>query len=197
MKEIFAPIFRKIILLNEGDPNDPDYWIKFTDPDGVLSGKSGWSFGECQFDVGNNELAIVCLKECGFTDLEISRIKAQTIDVRQFEPRLRAHADIIARYDEHQLTGCLVRAENTCKLFRLIPNNDAAILAVADYDNQYHFSAINRPHYLVHYLAQLGRPFTAIDILQFKLTQTKYGLEHPKDCKRRYNNLMKVVTGQA
>jgi hypothetical protein len=193
MNDELLRTFRKIILLNEGDPNDPDYWLKFTDPDGIHSGKSGWSFGECQFDLNNNEIASICLKECGFTEKEIDSLKDQTIDVHPLEPRLKEHSDIIVRYDEHQLVGCLIRANNTCSLFHVEPEDDAAILAVADYDNQYHFSGINKPHSLVNYLVNLKVPFTANDILMFKLTDTKYGREHPQDCQRRYDNIMKVM----
>src|SRR5574341_9170 len=110
-----AEKFRKIIIENElgGDLNEA---LKFSDPDGVHSGKSGWSFGVCQFDLNNNELASICLKECGFTDSEIAALKAQTIDVHPLEAKLKAAAEIIARYDEHQFAGCLTRAGNICTL---------------------------------------------------------------------------------
>ncbi len=189
-----AEKFRKIIIANElgGDLSEA---LRFSDPDGVRSGKSGWSFGVCQFDLQNNPMAAVCLKECGFTDFEIAALKAQSIDVTLLEPRLRnaAGTRTIARYDEHQLAGCLERAGNICRLFSIPAANDAAILAVADYDNQYHFSAIKKPHYLVHYLAELRRPFTAEDILDFKKRETKWGREHPEDCERRYRNVVKIA----
>jgi len=184
--------FRKIIIANELG-GDLGLALRFSDPDGVLSGKSGWSFGVCQFDLSNNPMAALCLRECGFSDSEIAALKAQTVDVTLLEPRLLSAAEVISAYDDIQLADCLSRAQSICRLFRLEADDDAAVLAVADYDNQYHFSAINKPHYLVHYLAELKRSFTARDILEFKLTETKYGREHPEDCERRYNNVVRIA----
>lgn len=192
-----SKLFRKVIIENEGDSRDPDYWVKFTDPDGERSGKSGWSFGRCQFDIANNPLASICLKECGFTDDEVTGLKLQTIDVRPLEAKLRANSDIIARYDDHQLEGCLTRAKTILERYSIIAKDDAAIIAVADYDNQYHLSAIDRPGYLVHFLSRLSRPFIAKDVLDFKLAYTKYGKEHPVDCSRRYMNVLKITQNEA
>lgn len=186
-----AEKFRAIIIANELG-GDMSAAFRFSDPDGVRSGKSGWSFGVCQFDLNNNPLASICLKECGFADEEIAALKAQTIDVTLLEPRLRAAAEIIERYDEHQLAGCIERAKNICKLFRIFHADEAALLSVADYDNQYHFSGFNKPGTLVNYLVMLQRPFTAEDILAFKREKTKYGREHPEDCDRRYKNIIKI-----
>ena len=56
----------EIIVLNELDGN-LNASLRFSDPDGALSGKSGWSFGPCQFDTQNNAAALACLRDCGFT----------------------------------------------------------------------------------------------------------------------------------
>jgi hypothetical protein len=181
----------KIIIENELSGNLA-FVHKFSDPDGVRSGKSGWSFGRVQWDVQNNPAAARCLAECGFTAAEIAGIKGQSIDVHQFEPRLKAHADIVKKWDDLQLESCLRRAQNILAKHGVTPADDTALLAVADYDNQYHLSDINKPGYLVHYLAGSGL-FTAKDVLQFKLDHTKYGEDHPDDCRRRYNNLIKIM----
>lgn len=191
--------FKKIIIANELG-GDLSHALRFSDPDGVRCGKSGWSFGICQFDLNNNPMAATCLTACGFSDSEIAALKAQTIDVTLLEHRLRAAAEIIAGYDENQLGSCLLRADNLCSLFNLTPVDEAAILAVADYDNQFHFSAVNKPGYLVHYLAVLNRPFTAEDILEFKLHHTKWGrtktkdVDGAEDCRRRHKNVMRIAT---
>jgi hypothetical protein len=184
--------FRKIILANELD-NNSAYAHKFSDPDGVRSGKSGWSFGISQFDLLNNPTAAACLRACGFTEPEIHRLKAQTIDARALEPKLKAAAATIELFDQAQLKGCITRAQRILSKRSCTPANDAALLAVADYANQYHLSDINKPGYLVHYLAKLARPFTAADVLQFKLVATRYGREHRGDCQRRYDNLIKIM----
>lgn len=189
-----AATFRKVSLANEL-ANNPALALEFSDPDGVRSGKSGWSFGECQFDLNNNPAAAACLKECGFTAAEIAGLKAQTIDPKPLEPKL--NAAIIEAYDQHQLAYCVDHAEAWMKRHNIVPADDAAILAVADYANQYGSpSDNNKPGNLVHYLPLLGRPFTAADVLQFKL-QTKYGQAHPGDCRRRYDNLVAVCRAEA
>jgi hypothetical protein len=192
MTEPNVDLFRKIIFENECG-GDKDIALEFSDPDGVRSGKSGWSFGVCQFDLANNPLASVCLKECGFTDDEVVGLKAQTIDPKPLEAKLRKHADIIERYDDHQLEGCLTRARVVLERFGILPSDDTALLAVADYDNQYHLDSVNSPKTLVGYLSWIGKPFLAKDVLDFKLNFTKYGKEHPVDCKRRYMNILKIV----
>lgn len=185
-------LFRKIILENECG-GKADYFHKFTDPDGIRTGKSGWSFGMCQFDIMNNPLASVCLKECGFTDEEITGLKAQTIDPKPLEQKLRENAEIMERYDDQQLAGCLARARNVLDKFGIIPADDAALLAVADYDNQYHLDAVLGAKYLTGYLFGLLRPFKAKDVLDFKMQHTKWGRTNPNDCLRRYMNILRIV----
>ena len=191
--------FKQIIIANELG-GDLDEALKFSDPDGVRSGKSGWSFGICQFDLANNPDASRCLAACGFSEYELAALKAQTIDVTLLEPRLRAAAGTIARFDNQQLASCLQRAHNLCNLLHLEAADHVALLAVADYDNQFHFDAINKPGYLAHYLAVLNRPFTAEDILEFKLHHTKWGktetkdIDGAEDCERRYKNVIRFAT---
>ena len=189
---VLTAAFRKIIIANELD-NSLRHVHKFSDPDGVRSGKSGWSFGISQFDLQNNPLAAACLRACKFSEAEIAGLIAQTIDARALEPKLKAAAVTIEQFDRLQLSSCVARAQRILSKRSITPANDAALLSVADYANQYHLSDINKPGYLVHYLARLDHPFTAADVLQFKLTATKYGREHPGDCRRRYANLVKIM----
>jgi len=184
--------FRKIIIANELD-NSMAHVTKFSDPDGVRSGKSGWSFGISQFDLQNNPIAAACLRACKFSEDEIQGLIKQTVDAKALEPKLKANAGIIELFDAAQLKGCIDRAQRILSKRGITPANDSALLAVADYANQYHLSDIDKPGYLVHYLLGLKYPFTAKDVLQFKLTATKYGREHRGDCERRYNNLVRIM----
>ena len=184
--------FRKIILANELD-NSLRHVTKFSDPDGVRSGKSGWSFGVSQFDLQNNPAAAACLRACKFTEAEIQGLIAQTIDAKALEPKLKASSAIIEMFDNAQLKGCVERAQRILFKRSITPANDAALLSVADYANQYYLSAIAKPGYLVHYLMKLPHAFTAEDVLQFKIISTPYGRKHPDDCRRRYNNLVKIM----
>ncbi|HEY6872800.1 MAG TPA: hypothetical protein VI298_08755 [Geobacteraceae bacterium] len=189
-------LFRDVIIKNELGGNLHAV-LRFSDPDGVQSGKSGWSFGVCQFDTRNNPAALECLKACGFTPAEIAGIVNQTIDVKPLATKLQAAADTVARYDEAQLSDCLDRALSIATEHGVPLSDSAAILALADYDNQYYFSDIDKPGTLLAFIANLGRPVTADDVLDFKLTHTKYGETHPADCRRRYDNLMQVVRQEA
>jgi hypothetical protein len=188
-KDELARVFRKIIIENELGGN-MKYVLEFSDPDGVRSGKSGWSFGASQFDIANNAGASACLRECGFNEQEISGLKAQTIDVKPLEAKLRSHPDVIERYDEAQFSWCLDHAQNLLMQNKAVEADTTAFLAVADMANQYSPATTNK---MVVHLAGLGRPFLAKDVLDYKLTSTNYGKTNPGDCKRRYMNILRIV----
>ena len=181
-------MFYDIEVLNElgGNLNAA---LRFSDPDGVRSGKSGWSFAPCQFDTQNNSMALVCLRDCGFTEAEIQGIVKQTIDVKPLNAKLKAHADIIERYSTEQFSYCLNKALNFVLEYGIPVRSPDGILAGADYVNQYG----SQGNGAKSFYKSLGRPITAEDVLTFKLGSTKYGREHPADCERRYNNIMKVI----
>jgi hypothetical protein len=181
-------MFYDVIVRNElgGDANVA---LRFSDPDGVRSGKSGWSFGVCQFDTQNNTTALICLRECGFTPAEIKGIVDQTIDVKPLAAKLKTHANIIERYSTEQLAYCLNKALNFDTDFGIPVESPGGILAGADYVNQYG----SQGNGAKVYYRSLGRPVTTKDVLNFKLGNTKYGREHPEDCRRRYNNILKVI----
>jgi len=181
-------MFYKVILLNELSGNIRAA-LRFSDPDGVLTGKSGWSFGLVQFDTQNNSLALTCLRECGVTEAEIQGIVKQNIDVKPLARKLVDNALIVRRYDEMQLSYCLNKALNFDMEHGIPVESPGGILAGADYVNQYG----SQGNGAKTYYKSLGRPITAEDVLRFKLELTKWGREHPDDCKRRYNNIVKVV----
>lgn len=186
-----SEIFREIILANELD-NNLDFALRFSDPDGVRYGKSGWSFGVCQFDTQNNDQAIACLKECGFTPEEITGIVNQTIDVNPLAAKLKANADIVAKYDAEQLSYCIRKAQRFADNYHIPVADTTTLLALADTVNQYGSLGDGS----AAYLRKLQRPITAKDVLDMKLTwkysQTPRGRA---DTKRRYDNLIKVVNG--
>lgn len=181
-------LFRDVILANELD-NNIAVAFQFSDPDGVRSGKSGWSFGVCQFDTRNNDQALKCLSACGFTQDEIHGIVDQTINVKPFAARLKAHSDIISVYDEEQLSRCLYSAMNFYASHGLPVTDTGAILASADYVNQYG----SQGDQFAAFVKGLNRPMIASDVLTFKLDHTLYGKKCPKDCHRRYDNLIKIM----
>jgi hypothetical protein len=184
MGKTLNELFRDLICLNELDGNISAA-LRFSN----ASSSSGLSFGLSQLDVTHNDSAVQCLKECGFSNEEIKELQTKSVDWKLFNPRLESHADIIERYDEAQLSHCLDSSLNFALSHGIAISNTSAILASADYINQYGSEGQG----MLDYLHNLNRPFTPEDILYFKLHNTKYGRENPEDCQRRYNNLMKIV----
>lgn len=179
-------LFREVILLNEVSGN-LDAVLRFSDPDGP-SGRSGWSFGICQFDTRHNDQAIQCLRDCGFSMEEIRGIVNQDINVRPLAAKLQA--DVVARYDGAQLSRCLYSAMNVATGKGIMVSDTGAILALADYVNQY--GSIGNG--FAEYLNSVDADGVSIqEVQEWKLKHTKYGREHRKDCNRRYNNILAVL----
>ena len=177
-------LFYDVILLNELG-GDVSAALRFSD----ASSKSGLSFGLTQLDVTHNDQAVVCLKECGFSGPEIALLQSKGAGWQALSKRLPPCAAIIEKYDTAQLSYCLNKALNFDMDFGIPVQSPGGILAGADYVNQYG----SQGQGAVNYYDALKRPVTALDVLNFKLSCTKYGREHPDDCKRRYNNIMKVL----
>jgi len=194
MSKTIPELFREVILLNElgGDLNEA---LRFSDPDGVRSGKSGWSFGVCQFDTRNNEQALACLRDCGFRDGEIKDIVNQSVDVSVFNKRLQDHAGVVIEYDLRQLQHCINQALAFASKYEIPIAETAALLALADTVNQYgSLGAATAKR-----LTDLERPITAADILAVKLTwkYARLGDRQRRDTIRRHENILAVVAGAA
>ncbi len=180
-------LFREVILLNELDGNEKAA-LRFSDPDGP-SGRSGWSFGICQFDTKHNDAALACLRECGFGGSTIAAVVAQNINVKPLASMLKA--DIVARYDEAQLSRCLYSAMNVATSKGIMVTNTGAILCLADYINQYGSIGNGFADYLN--TVDLDGDVTSAEIQEWKLKHTDYGKKHSADCERRYNNVLNVL----
>lgn len=181
-------ILERVILANENGCSTARVY-KLSDPDGVESGKSGWSFGRSQFDINNNPQAILCLRECGFTTDEIAGLKAQTIaDMRPMNTKLLANCTIVDRYDDQQLKECLQIPAALCKSSG-IQLTTGGLIALADYHNQFNMSKNGKMHC---YLQKLGRPVTEADIYKFKLS-LPWGQKRSDDVDRRHNNIVRIL----
>jgi len=180
--------YEKVTLANELANNEKAAY-RFSDPDGILTGKSGWSFGTSQFDINNNPLAIICLRECGFTTDEIAGLKAQTItDMRPMHNKLLANCTIIDRYDDQQFKECLAVPAALCKSSG-ISLTDGGLIALADYHNQFYMSKGGKMH---KHLQTIGRPVTEDDIYKFKLS-LPWGQKRKDDVDRRHQNIVRIM----
>ncbi|MDA8428171.1 MAG: hypothetical protein M0T70_02845 [Geobacteraceae bacterium] len=182
--------FRLVILANELE-NNPNAAYRFSDPDGVLTGKSGWSYGISQLDINNNPSAILGLRDCAFTTDQIAALKAQTVrDMAPMNAKLKAAAEIIDAWDKKQLQECLTQPSAICSDSG-IRFSDAGLISMADYHNQMYMSRGGKLH---KHLAALKQVVTAEIIRDFKLS-LPWGQKRPDDVKRRYNNIVKVMRG--
>lgn len=184
-------VFRAIILLNELEGNIAHAY-RFSDPDGTNRGKSGWSFGVCQFDIANNPAATLCLRECEFTTDEIEGLRRQRIDIAAMNRKLACSSKVVDKWDNRQLSECLSVPLELCRKSGVRFADNEAPLHIADYHNQFYMSKGGKLH---QFLLGLGRPVAARDILDFKLNKTLWGAERPDDVRRRYNNIVKVLKG--
>jgi hypothetical protein len=130
----------------------------------------------------------MCLKDCGFTTADIAAVKSQAPGSKALAKKLQA--DIVAKYDEAQLSTCLLAALNTTTAHGIMAVDTGAILALADYVNQYGSIGPSFIEYLNE--RDQTRNITVEDVQAWKLT-TKYGREHKADCERRYNNILRVL----
>lgn len=189
MNQDLTHIFREIILLNELG-GDEALAYRFSDPDGARTGKSGWSFGVCQFDLSNNGLAAVCLQECGFSAAEIAALKAQTVrDMGAMNAWLSKHHEIVAHWDEAQLATCLTRAREMATVGGWTYVDDRALLCAADYHNQLF---ISKGGDFFTWAKSLKHPLTDHDVHKFRRGQP-WGQKRPDDVDRRYRNIISVA----
>jgi len=180
-------VFKEIILRNELGGNVALAY-RFSDPDGVRTGKSGWSFGVCQFDISHNPAATLCLRECGFTTDEIAGLKAQTIAIGPMNPKLAASKATVDTWDDKQLFECLTVPYQMLSGDRIKVASQSVNYHVADYHNQFYMSRGGKMH---TFLRGLGRPVTAGDIIRFKLG-LPWGKKRPDDVQRRWENIEAV-----
>lgn len=173
------------------------YAYKFSDPDGVRSGKSGWSFGRCQFDLINNPMARQCLTSAGFTLEEVVGLTKQTIgratmaalSARLQTPEVMA---VIDEYDNRQLDETIVHTRAVLTSAGLTISDPETFIHLIDYHNQFCLSYGGK---CVVYLQRLGRPIAASDLLDYKLT-TLWGKKRPDDVARRWNNIHCLCAGR-
>lgn len=198
LEKPFPEVFYKILVANELG-NDLSLILKFSDPDGIRTGKSGYSFGVSQFDLKNNSLSIQCLQECGFTQLEIQELVNQPsisdTHMIHYTSKLEQASEIVERYDHKHMSESLDHVGNLCNTLSGIHLQDMeTFYHIADYHNQFHFTKDGKLH--THLKEQKGE-ITPTTILNFKLNKTEWGQKRPDDVMRRYNNIAAICRGKA
>ena len=182
--------FAKIILANELG-GDLSLAYRFSDPDGERSGKSGWSFGIVQIDINNNVNTLLALKEMDFTTDEISGLRSQTIPIDPMNAKLKAHGDIVNKWDRQQMRECLTVPLVRCNEIGVDFTGEETFLHIADYHNQF---SMSRHGKLSSWLSTQTDPISPEMVRDFKLA-LPWGVKCPKDVNRRYENIVRIVRG--
>jgi hypothetical protein len=186
-----------IIFMNEIGANKRLKY-KFSDPDGK-TGRSGWSFGGCQFDTAHNDVSVKCLAKIGFTPRDIEKIKAQTAsdhDMETYNGMLSTDSARITidKYDTRYMLNSINHCLNICRLAGFINVDPTILIFLVDYHNQLFLSKNGAMH---KYMNQIeSDDYLDIDnygdLLKFKLS-IKWGRDRPDDVKRRNANLVNIL----
>lgn len=186
MDSKLLPIVRNMLFENELG-SDPNLITRFSDPDGLRSGKSGYSFGISQFDIENNWTGILCLKECGFRPKDLDRLFEQSGSITDLNKRLRENSETVLKYDEMHMLESIEHVQRV--LARTHHNYSeltlATILNLVDYHNQFYLSIQGKMHKWMLDQSNLNSSM----ILDFKLNNTLWGSKNPSDINRRYRNI--------
>lgn len=180
---------RRVLLANELDSHITAAY-RFSDPDG-REGRSGYSFGICQFDLRHNRYAYGALVECGFTPAEIDSLVKQTCDaaeLKRLNAKLLAAAVTVNRLDAEEFDEIIRHTLQVIANGGLALADEEALIHLADYHNQFHLDFGGKA---VTSLKRLGRPVTAADILEYKLA-TAWGQKRPDDVRRRFDNIVRI-----
>jgi hypothetical protein len=180
MENINLEKIMKVIALNEISGNE-NVICKFSY---AGSGKSGYSFGRSQFDVTHNIKARNFLKNiCGFTDQDIKKLLNLDKDIGYLNERLKLFRVDIDKLDREHIQQMINYVANLDGLPEF--ENEKTFVHLVDYHNQFNLSKNG----LMHRFIKGKKILKSEDILNFKLKETKWGREQPRDVKRRYNNI--------
>jgi len=164
---------------------------RFSDPDGP--GRSGYSFGLCQFDLRHNRMASQALLESGFSPVQVEKLVNQTCteeELSRYNAALGRSPgrDFVDRLDSEELVRIVIHVAQVISNAGLALAGEEVFIHLADYHNQYRLDFGGKA---VRHFRPFGRTITAADVLEYKLA-TAWGQKRPDDVKRRWNNIVKI-----
>lgn len=181
IKSVDYKMLLEIIALNEVSGRT-EVATKFSN---AGTGKSGYSFGVSQFDVSNNCKAREFLLNHGFTSSDITRLLNMDKNIRDLNQKLYKLKDEIYKFDlDHIKASCKYLSE----LSGIPPLTTKTFMHLLDYHNQFNLSKNGKMH---NFLRANTNYLLSSEVLNFKLNNTKWGKEYPKDVWRRYYNIEK------
>jgi hypothetical protein len=161
---------------------------KFSDPDGIQTGKSGYSFGRVQFDIENNWIAIECLRACGFRPKDLDRLFEQRGDISDLDRKLSDKSNIVDQYDRSHVESSVHHCATVLGSSGVQLKDTETMIHIIDYHNQFYLSRDGKMH---NWLKGRAGEINSKDILYFKLHFTKWGeSDHGElDIRRRWVNI--------
>ena len=177
-----------ILTLNEIG-HDHSLAYRFSDPDGLQTGKSGFSFGRVQFDIKNNKQAILHLRACGFTEEDVVRLLEQSGPIDDLNAKLLAASDMVDRFDLEHTRESVEHCMDLLAADDILVASEETILHIVDYHNQFYMSPGGKIHRRLRELKQKNMAIAPGHVLDFKLNNTKWGRERPDDVRRRFKNI--------
>lgn len=188
-KELLLKACEETIFQNEVGGNR-NLAYKFSDPDGLRTGKSGYSFGCSQFDIKNNNDAVLfLLNECGFTEADITVLQEQRRDISHLEQKLFYCKDLVDEADRKHMAHSIDIVESRLESCNYDIDHETFVHLV-DYHNQFYISRNGKMHRFMQKCDHLDPQ----DILTFKLHNTLWGRKRPDDVKRRFNTIHSYFT---
>lgn len=157
----------------------------FTD----AQGKSGISFGLCQWDLNNNPKAATILRECGFSNLEIAALESKRLTNKTtLNAKLLDAREIVDKHDNREIGAIVGWVRDCCEDAGVVIGSEEAFVHLCDYHNQFHLDSNGK---CIRHLAGLGVPVMAQHVLDYKKT-TKWGRDRPDDVWRRWDNIHRL-----
>ena len=184
-----AEAMLEVLTRNEIGPDKSQAYC-FSDPDGLESGKSGYSFGRVQFDIENNWRALHCLEECGFRPKDLDRLFEQKGPIGDLNRKLLAASDVVDRFDMLHTLESVEHCKSLLEDYDIKLSSIETFIHIVDYHNQLYMSKGGMLHKsLINMMLMGAREITPEDILRIKSDKTKWGRERPDDVERRFKNI--------
>lgn len=176
------------LAINKNETNDRlELRYRFSDPDGLKNGKSGYSFGASQFDIENNWNALWVLRRCGLTPKDLKRLYLQQDDISDLNNKLKENHGIIDAEDQKHIKEAYEHCRRLTIGIQLADNE--VMIHIMDYHNQFYFSQDGKLH---RALKAHGAIIDSSFILAFKLNHTFWGNKRPDDVERRFRNIHSI-----
>lgn len=196
LKDVHS-LISDVLLLNELSGNENLKYI-FSDADGYRTGRSGCSFGLCQFDIENNWDGLLILKEIGIKPKDIKDLYLQLSEssIERISRLIQTETAkrIIDRADKAHITKSITHVMGVInELSSPVMITVDGLVALVDYHTQMHLSINGKMHEFIKNYPSI-EVFDNKTVRDFKLNNTLWGKNRPDDVNRRYDNIFQTCS---